>query len=368
MVSPKPSIGIFRSRPDRSFFMAQKLRERGFAVTHYNTEGYNGDSYVKVRGGAQALSRLLLRTNHDVYFTGLCFIPSLSLYLNRLLRGKPYVFNATGVQWEMYHDRSRGKPFPHFFEQRFYPYLMDRIFAGASRIVCNSRFLESEIILSHPQYRERVLTIYNGIEFERYSSGRRSLIPGVNEGEVILLCVTALNFVNKSRGIDLVIDAFGQVQAQRPRTKLVIAAKTSNRLHQKRAEEHLRSKPWKDSIILFYNHQQIPDLLASSDIFVYATPQKSNDSLPRALLEAQAAGLPAVTTGTTGCPEIVLDGKTGFVVSYTAEAMVERTVQLVDDPQLRHELGKAAQQRVSQTFNWDQMADQYARVFLEIGG
>jgi len=268
----------------------------------------------------------------------------------------------------MYQDRSRGKPFPHFFEQRFYPFLLNRIFAGASRIVCNSHFLESELALSYPQYRERLLTIYNGIEFERYSSGQRSPIPGVHEGETVLLCVTALNFANKSRGIDLVIDAFGQVQAKRPRTKLVIAAKTSNPLHQQRAEEYLRSKPWKDSVILFYNHPQIPDLLASSDIFVYATPHNSNDSLPRALLEAHAAALPAVTTGTAGCPEIVHDGETGFVVPYTAEAMAERIVHLIDDPQLRRELGRAAQQRIRQTFNWDRMADQYADVFLEVTG
>jgi len=75
-----------------------------------------------------------------------------------------------------------------------------------------------------------------------------------------------------------------------------------------------------------------------------------------------------VTTDTTGCPEIVHDGTTGFVVPYEAEAMAERIVQLMDKPGLRREWGRAAQQRIVQTFNWDGMADQYARVFLEVAG
>ncbi|MGH7966026.1 MAG: glycosyltransferase family 4 protein [Candidatus Binatia bacterium] len=349
--------------------MAQKLRERGFEVVHYNIEGYKNDSYVRVRrGSTQALTHLLLRTNHDIYFTSLSFIPSSCLYLNRRLRGKPYVFNSTGVKWEMFRDRSQGKPFSHFFTHRFYPFLLDCTFAGASRIVCNSHFLESTLARRYPQYRDRLLTIYNGIESERYASGQRQNLPGVSEGDIVLLYVTSLNFDNKSSGLQLVLDAFGQVWEKRRDVKLVVAAKTSNPRYQEWANTYLQSQPWRDAVMLFYNHTRIPDLLASSDIFVYATPANSNDSLPRALLEAQSAGLPVVTTDTTGCPEIVRDGLTGFVVPYQADRMAERITQLLESPQLRRELGREARGWITRTFNWDCMADRYAGLFLEIAG
>jgi glycosyltransferase involved in cell wall biosynthesis len=178
--------------------------------------------------------------------------------------------------------------------------------------------------------------------------------------------VTALNFENKSKGIHLVLDAFERVVAARPGVKLVVAAKTANDRYVREFETALRARPCRDAVIVFYNRRDIPDVLASSDIFVYATPPNSNDSLPRALLEAQAAGLPAVTTDTTGCPEIVVSGRTGFVVPYRAEAMADRILQLVDDPALCRELGKQAQERILDRFNWDQMAAGYARVFLEV--
>jgi glycosyltransferase involved in cell wall biosynthesis len=365
----KPDIGIFMARPDRSFYLAGKLRELGFEVVHYNTRGYENDSFVRVEPGfPAALRHVLLRTNHSLYLTSLSFTPSLCLYANRLLRGRPYVFNFTGVKWEMFRDRAWGKPFSGLWERRFYPFLLDRVFAGATKIVCNSRFLEEYVASSAPRYRSKLLTIYNGIEFDRYAAGERKPIPGINQDDITILCVTALNFENKSKGLDLVLDAFERVLAVRKNVKLVIAAKAAGQRYPRQAERSLRSRSCRGSVIMFYNRRDIPDLLASSDIFAYATPENSNDSLPRALLEAQSAGVPVVTTDTTGCAEIVIEGKTGFVVPYDAAAMAERLLRLVDNCWLRHELGRKAQKWIQHRFNWDQMAAGYAEVFLEIAG
>jgi glycosyltransferase involved in cell wall biosynthesis len=348
--------------------MARKLRERGFEVVNYNQHRYGDDPCVNIRGEfGMALSHLLLRTNHDVYFTGLSFTPSFCLYLNRQLRNKPYVFNLTSAQWEIFYDRSRGKPFPNLFENRFYPLLLESVLAGASRIVCNSRFVESCVAARYPQHRSRLMTIYNGIEFERYGGGRRQPLPGVGRGDTVLMCATTLNFRNKSRGLELVIDAFGEVNGARKDVKLVIAAKTSHSRYGEWGQEYVKTKPWRDSVVFLFN-QNIPDLLASSDLFVFATPHNSNDSLPRVLLEAQSAGLPAVTTDTSGCPEIVRDGTTGFVVPYDAKALAAKILTLLDSPELLADMGKEAREWIGKTFNWDRMADKYADVFMEIGG
>jgi glycosyltransferase involved in cell wall biosynthesis len=363
----KPDIGIFMARPDRSLYMARSLRDLGFDVVHYNTRGHENDAFVPVAPGfAAALRHVLFRTDHTIYFTSLSFIPSLCLYVNRLLRGRPYVFNFTGVKWEMFRDRAAERPFSALWERHVYPFLMDRVFAGASKIVCNSRFLEEYVCSRFPHYRSKLVTIYNGIEFDRYSSGQPISIPGVEAGDVTILCVTALNFENKSKGLELVLDAFERVFAARKNVKLVIAAKASGERYTKPAEAALRNRACRESVVLLFNRRDVPDLLASSDVFVYATPADSNDSLPRALLEAQSAGLPVVTTRTTGCPEIVLDEKTGFVVPYDAAAMADRILQLVDDLPLRRELGARAQEWIRRRFTWREMASAYAEIFLEI--
>jgi glycosyltransferase involved in cell wall biosynthesis len=109
----------------------------------------------------------------------------------------------------------------------------------------------------------------------------------------------------------------------------------------------------------------VEDVLAGADVFVYATPSES-DSLPRALLEAQAAGLPAAATATCGCGEVVVHGETGLLTPYDSSAFAESVLRLVDDPGLRKDMGAAARERIGRVFSWDAMADAYARLFKAV--
>jgi glycosyltransferase involved in cell wall biosynthesis len=165
-----------------------------------------------------------------------------------------------------------------------------------------------------------------------------------------------------------VIDAFGHLWEARDRLKLIIAAKRSSDHSDQELERYIASKPWRDSISVFYNSRSVPDLLASADIFVFATPSDSNDSLPRALLEAQAAGVPAVTCQTSGCPEIVADCRTGFVVPYEARAIAEKVLTLAGDPELRGEMSVESRRYSRERFSWDEMADRYAAIFHQALG
>jgi glycosyltransferase involved in cell wall biosynthesis len=118
--------------------------------------------------------------------------------------------------------------------------------------------------------------------------------------------------------------------------------------------------------VTLYNSERVPDLLARADVFVFATAPDSNDSLPRVLLEAQAAGRPCVTTATTGCGEIVDDGTTGYVVPYEAAALAAALDRLLADPERRRRFGEMARRHVAGRFSWDGMADGYAAVFRDI--
>lgn len=57
----------------------------------------------------------------------------------------------------------------------------------------------------------------------------------------------------------------------------------------------------------------IADLLADHHAFIL--PSRGGEGLPRALLEAAAAGRPAIVTDVPGCADFVVDGATGYVVA-----------------------------------------------------
>jgi glycosyltransferase involved in cell wall biosynthesis len=358
-------VGILFGRPRRSQILAEKLRERGVSVTLYNKDGDPG-TYVAVPYSLFPLCSSLLLRSHKVYLAAIGFLPSLCLYLNRVLRRVPYVFNATGLKSATYRERSKQWPFSSLVERVLYPALMDLVLSGASRIVCNSRYLESKLGVEFPKYRGKMVTIYNGIEFHQFASGQRSKIKHIPPKAKILIAVMTWNYEGKARGAKLLIDAMGAVTEKFPDARLVMVGKTSRSQYVKEIEQYLKAKPWSNVVTLLYNQPNVPDLLSSSDLFVYATPPHSNDSLPRALIEAHAAGLAIVSTATAGCPEIVENGSTGLLVPYDAGALATAVVDLLGDSDRREQMGRRGRERVHEVFSWDRMADAYTHLFLEI--
>lgn len=361
----RPDIGIFFGRPERSHLLAEKLRARGFRVTLYNDRGLPGTYKTLGHSFVPALLGLL-SSQHHVYVTPLSFIPSLCLSLNRVLRRRPCVFNATGLKSATYRERSRKWPLRRTAERWLYPALMRLVMAGASRVVCNSRYLQERLASQFPQHGHKIVTIYNGIEFERFGSGRPVALDGIFQSAPKLLAVMTWNYEGKASGAHLLIDAMGPITEKCPDARLIIAAKIGHERHARQIEDYLAKKPWRQSVQTLYNQTNIPDVLASADLFVYATPPESNDSLPRAVLEAHAAGLPIVATATAGCPEVVQDSATGFVVPYDAEALAQRVVELLADPNQREEFGRRGRERVRELFNWDRMGEAYANLFLDL--
>jgi glycosyltransferase involved in cell wall biosynthesis len=360
-----PDIGIFFGRPVRSQMLAEELRTQGLSVAIYNNEGTPGTYTHTPLSCFPALYRLF-STHHQIYLTSSCFLPAFSLYLNWRARGLPYVFNAVGLMAPTYRERSGRRLLGPVAEHWLYPALLHRIFGGARAIVCNSQYLQRRLAAEFPPMAPKMLTIYNGIEFDRFASGKPIARHDTPVHAAHLLAVMTWDHERKSAGARLLIDAMGLITEKIPEARLTIAASVNHRGYARTIEEDLAARPWSASINILYNQTNIPDLLASSDLFVYATPAESNDSLPRALLEAHAAALPIVTTATAGCPEVVEDSATGFLVPYDPQALAMRVLELLADPNRRRAMGKLGQAHVRTQFSWQQMGSAYARLFRQL--
>ena len=90
----------------------------------------------------------------------------------------------------------------------------------------------------------------------------------------------------------------------------------------------------------------------------------NQDALPTVLLEAGAAGLPAVATRVAGIPEIVRHRETGLVVPPgDADALARAMALLLIQPRLRASYGRAANAHIRQRFHQRRAIDALARVF-----
>ena len=92
---------------------------------------------------------------------------------------------------------------------------------------------------------------------------------------------------------------------------------------------------------------QVQEEFRCADLFVLPTLA---EGMALVHLEAMACGIPVITT--PNCGSVVLDGVDGFIVPIRdAFALADRMQQLVQDRQLRDQMGAAARQRARE-FTW----------------
>jgi glycosyltransferase involved in cell wall biosynthesis len=88
------------------------------------------------------------------------------------------------------------------------------------------------------------------------------------------------------------------------------------------------------------------------DVHIFCLPSTYREGLPKAILEAMAAGRPVVTTDVPGCREAVLDGVTGLIVRPAVpETLAAALERLITDRDLRARMGAAGRQRVEDLYS-----------------
>jgi glycosyltransferase involved in cell wall biosynthesis len=118
------------------------------------------------------------------------------------------------------------------------------------------------------------------------------------------------------------------------------------------------------SVRLQGNRSDIERFLESADVFVLPSRW---EGLPVALLEAMGAGLPVVATRVEGVEEVVEhDGQGLLVPPGDLEALVRSLLRLIEQPDLRERMGKAARKRIEESYTIDIMCERYLRVMLEL--
>ncbi len=130
-----------------------------------------------------------------------------------------------------------------------------------------------------------------------------------------------------------------------------------------RVRREIAAGPGAERIHLLPPQDGVAALLAASDLVCLTT--MAPDPLPRAILEAMAAGLPGVTFRSGGAPEMVSDGETGFVVDTGDErAFADSVARLALDHDLRVTLGQAGGRRARERFSLERHVERVERVLV----
>lgn len=113
--------------------------------------------------------------------------------------------------------------------------------------------------------------------------------------------------------------------------------------------------------------EALKEHLANADIITLpcvAAKDQDMDGIPNSLMEGMAMGLPAVSTTLSGIPELIEDGKSGLLVPpKDAVALADALAQLLDDSDLRTQLGRAGRAKVVAEYEINKNTAQLAALF-----
>lgn len=193
---------------------------------------------------------------------------------------------------------------------------------------------------------DKIRLIHNGVDPDRFHcADDRSAVSGlgIEQSDKVVGIVAVLR---AEKDHDTFLRAARLVADRVPQAKFLIVGDGPMRteIERRTAELGLESR-----VFLVGPRSDIPDVLRAMDVFVLCS--NTVECFPNALIEAMAAGRPAVCTDVGAVPEIIAEGQTGYVVPpRDPGALAERLIGILTDSALAHRMSRAARARVEAQF------------------
>lgn len=226
------------------------------------------------------------------------------------------------------------------------------------RIFAVSEYVRSNTIRYFSLLPEKVVTMMNGVDTTELvpdtTADETRRIFGLNPDHFVILCAGKLEY---RKGQDILIRALSSIirsgDAQRNIT-LLLAGNSNSRFE--KSLRVLSTKLGIDEYVKWTGYiPNISNLLQIADLYVQPSRW---DPLPRALIEAMAAGVPSIGSDVDGIAELIVHKKTGLLFNNEdAEDLAHKLRKSLFCPKLRKRWSEEAVKLVHKNHTISNMAD-----------
>ena len=160
---------------------------------------------------------------------------------------------------------------------------------------------------------------------------------------------------------DFLLDIFAEIKEEDSSVKLFCVG---TGFLFKDVEQKIKDRGLEKTVFLLGFRRDISEILAVSDCFVLSSIV---EGVPGVILEAATQRKPSVATDVGGVSEVLLDGKTGFLIKdFQKEDFKKKLLRILYDNDLKETLGKNAFNLVSTQFDPAKNALQFEELYLQL--
>jgi glycosyltransferase involved in cell wall biosynthesis len=227
------------------------------------------------------------------------------------------------------------------------------------KIICVAEAVKQVVLDREGVAESRIVVLNNGVDLKQSSSGMQEITRrelGFKEDNLVLGMVA--NYNRPVKGVTNFLDAIPAIIAAVPSARflLVGGGDEENLLRDKArtlgVEPYVVFAGYKKDIHRYYEIMDISVLTSFSE------------GLSLTLLESMGYGIPIVATRVGGNPEVVEEGRTGFLVPVNdARKLADRIVNLLQNKELRRSMGKEGRLRAEQKFRMSDVANRYLDIY-----
>lgn len=230
------------------------------------------------------------------------------------------------------------------------------------RIIAVSDRTREELIGYNIADENKIISVPLGLDLEPFArceehgdSFRREL--GIDPHEIVIGIVARLVPV---KDIPNFLAAAKKVSAQIPNARFVVVGDGELR---DALEAEARELSLGDRVIFAGYRRDLPRIYAGLDIVVLSS---LNEGLPVSLIEAMSSGKPTVSTSVGGVPNLLTEGKTGFLAPPSdSQALADKIIEAVEQREIWDDMGQQAREFALSRFNIDRLVTDIERLYAE---
>jgi N-acetyl-alpha-D-glucosaminyl L-malate synthase BshA len=207
--------------------------------------------------------------------------------------------------------------------------------------------------------KNEIEVIYNFVNCQTYRPGERPEIRDrfTRPGERVLIHLSNFRAVKR---IDDVIEIFLRVQREIPSVLLMVG----DGPERGRAEWLAHHNGIENKVRFLGKRDNIDELIGASDLLLLPS---ETESFGLVALEAMACEVPVVVSRVGGLPEVVTDGREGYLVEvHDVDGMARRAIEILGDEALRLQMGKRGRETAKARFCADRIISHYEEYYRKV--